>query len=114
MFSNIINKFKNNNKNLVLIEVTTILIAILALCVYFSPKFIHKQEIMAAAKIKADNAMFTSKALEEFASNSKAKPSEIAQKVAQELNLIAKNPYNKKAPAYSFDTQCNGCNRIEC
>ena len=57
--------------------------------------------------------MFTSKALEEFAVDVNAKPSKVAQKVADELNLTGKNPYNKKAPAFTFDNACKGCNAVE-
>ena len=68
---------------------------------------------MKAAKIKADNAVFASKVLEEFAQDKNAKPSVVTQKIADELNLIAKNPYDRKAKAYTFDINCKGCNSIE-
>ena len=100
-------------KKITLIEITVILVAILASGIYFSPKLLNKKEAIAAAKIKADNAIFVSKALEEFASNKEAKPSEVAQKVAEEINQVAKNPYNKKTPAYSFDSTCSACSRVE-
>ena len=51
--------------------------------------------------------------LEEFSQNKDAKPSIVTQKVADELNLIAKNPYDKKAKAYTFDINCKACNSIE-
>ena len=37
----------------------------------------------------------------------------IRKKIADELNLIAKNPYDKKAKAYTFDINCKACNSIE-
>ena len=95
------------------IEITTIMLACIALGVYYSPNFMHKQEVLKAAKIKADNAIFTSKALEEFAKNKSAKSSEIAQKISDELNSTSINPYNKKAPAYTFEVNCKGCNSVE-
>lgn len=100
-------------KKITAIEITTIFLAFIALGVYYSPKFMQKQEIMKAAKIKADNAVFASKVLEEFAQDKTAKPSVVAQKIADELNLIAKNPYDRKAKAYTFDINCKGCNSIE-
>jgi len=102
--------FKNK---ITLIEICTVVIVLLAVGIYYSPRFINKQEVMMAAKIKADNDMFTSKALEEFAINKNAKPSEIAQKVSDELNITGKNPYNKKLKAYTFDLNCKGCNSVE-
>ena len=68
---------------------------------------------MAAAKIKNDNQIFISKSLEEFASDKKAKPSEIAKKVSDELNVVTVNPYNKKSQAYTFEKGCKGCNIVE-
>ena len=100
-------------KKITAIEITTVVLAFVALGVYYSPNFMHKQETMKAAKIKADNAIFTSKALEEFAKNKSAKSSEIAQKILDELNLTTINPYNKKAPAYTFEINCKACNSVE-
>ena len=72
-------------KKITAIELSVLFIVFIALGIYYSPRFWHKQEVMMAAKIKADSAVFTSKALEEFATNKKAKSSEVAQKVTDEL-----------------------------
>ena len=101
-------------KKITAIEITTLILAFIALGIYYSPNFMHKKEVMMAAKIKSDNAVFTSKALEEFAKDKKIKSSDVAQKVAEELNLTAVNPYNKKEAAYTFDINCTkGCNTVE-
>ena len=112
-----IEKFKNMDfckvKKITAVEIIVIMIVLVAVGIYYSPHFMNKQEVMMAAKIKADNAMFTSKTLEEFAVNKNAKPSDVAQKVANELNATGKNPYDKKAQAFTFDTNCKGCNSVE-
>lgn len=102
------------NKKASLIEITVVSIVLIAFGIYYSPNFMHQQIVMKAAKIKADNSVFTSRALEEFAQNTSAKPTDVAKKVSEELNLTAKNPYDKKAPAYTFEANCKGCNSIEC
>jgi len=100
-------------KKITAIEIATLFIALIAALIYFSPKLMHKQEALISAKIKANNAMFTSKALEEFAQNPNAKSSEIAQKTLQELNKVTKNPYNNKEAAFTFQTSCANCNSVE-
>lgn len=101
------------NKNI--IKLGIFLIVIITAGVLISPRLNigKKQEIAAAAKIKTDNEIFVSKALEEFSKKDAKKPSEIAQIVAQELNETAKNPYNKKEKAYTFEMNCKGCNSID-
>ena len=103
----------NKIKKITAIELVVVALVLICGGIYYSPKFYKKQEVMMAGKIKADNAVFTSKALEEFALNTKAKPSDIAQKVSDELNLINVNPYDKSAQAFTFDTDCKGCNSVE-
>lgn len=100
-------------KKITAIELSVVVLALIGVGIYYSPNFMHKQEVMKAAKIKADNAIFVSKALEEFAKDTNAKPSFVAQKVAQELNTTTKNPYNKNEDAYTFETTCKGCNSVE-
>ena len=100
-------------KKLTVIEITTIVLAFIALSIYYYPHLFNDKEVMAAAKIKADNAVFTSKALEEFSSNKDIKSSDVAQKVLDELNVTTENPYNKKEKAFTFDTGCKGCNNVE-
>ena len=100
-------------KRITAVEMVVVAIVLIAVGIYYSPYFMHKQEVLMAAKINADNAMFTSKVLEEFAADKDIKPSEVAQKVADELNVTAKNPYNRTAPAFTFDAACKGCNAVE-
>lgn len=100
-------------KKVTAIELITVTIALIAGGIYYSPRFMQNQEVMKAAKIKSDNAIFTSKVLEEFASNKEAKSSDVAQKILDELNEKSKNPYDKKAAAYTFDTKCKGCSSVE-
>ena len=99
-------------KKITAIEIFTLAIVLVAFGIYFSPKFNLDKEVMYAAKIKADNSIFTAKVLEEFAQNKEALASSVAQKVCDELNLIAKNPYNKKKPAYTYETTCKECNSV--
>lgn len=100
-------------KKITAIEIIVILIALIALGIYYTPNFLTKKDMQKIAKIKADNAMFTSKVLETFAVDKKALPSVVAKKVADELNQKSINPYNKKLPAYVFEAQCKGCNCVE-
>ena len=101
------------NKNI--IKITIFLIILCAIGILISPRFEFgkKQEIAAAAKIKTDNEIFISKALDEFSKSNHKKPSEIAQMITEELNLTAKNPYNKKEKAYTFEMNCKGCNSVD-
>ena len=108
-----IGKFELNKKTIVMAEITLVLLAVAALGIYYVPQLINKQEVMAAAKIKADNQVFVSKSLEEFEADKNIKSSEVAKKVSEELNVVTVNPYNKKAEAYTFDKTCKGCNSVE-
>lgn len=100
-------------KKITAIEIVALIIVFVAIGVYYSPKFFVKQEAMMAAKIKTDNAIFVSKALQEFAQDKNAKPSKVAQKISDELNATNKNPYDNSSSAYSFDLNCKGCNAVE-
>ena len=106
-------KFKISKKTIFLAEIILGVCAVCALSVYYLPQILHNKEVMAASKIKADNSVFISKSLEEFEGNKNAKPSEVAKKVSEELNSSTINPYNKKADAYTFETECKGCNSVE-
>ena len=99
-------------KKITAIEIAVVLLVLIALGIYYSPNFIYQKEQRLVAKAKADNAIFTSKVVEDFAKNTNAKPSQVAKKVADELNLTVKNSYNEKNKAYSFEKDCNGCNYI--
>jgi len=100
-------------KKITALELGVVLLLLVSLGIYYSPYFMNEQSVMKAAKIKADNAIFTSKVLEEFSSNNKIKSSQVAQMVSDELNLTMVNPYNKKEKAYTFESNCKACNSIE-
>lgn len=95
------------------IEITVLILAFIALGVYYIPGFNQKQEVMKAAKIKADNTVFTQKALDKFANEKNIKASIVAQTVMDELNQTAQNPYDKNTKPYTFEKECKGCNSIE-
>ena len=99
-------------KKITLIEVIVLILVLIGVGIFYSPYFIQKQETMKAAKIKADNAIFTSRALEEFAQNKNIKSSDVAKKLVENLNSTMKNPYDKKKPAYTFEQNCFGCNNV--
>lgn len=100
-------------KKITAIETIVLMIVVVGVGIYYSPHFMQKQEVMMAAKIKADNAIFTSKALEEFAQDKKAKPSDVAQRVSEQLNAVSVNPYDKANDAYTFELNCKACNSVE-
>lgn len=100
-------------KKIIAIELSVIFVALIAVGIYYSPGFFHNKNVMMAGKIKANSAVFTSKALEEFAQKKGIKSSDVAQKVADELNQTETNPYNKNKAAYTFEKNCKGCNSIE-
>ena len=100
-------------KKITAIELSVIMLLLIAFGIYYSPRIWHKQEVLMAAKIKADGAVFTSKVLEEFAQNKNAKSSEVAQKITDELNKVEVNPYDKKGIAYTFEKNCKACNSVE-
>ena len=99
-------------KRVTAIEILVLALFFVALGIYFTPNFIAEKEIKKMAKVKADNAIFSAKVLEEFAQNKNQKASIIAQKVADELNKTTINPYNKKLSAYVFEEKCDGCNCV--
>ncbi len=100
-------------KKITAIELSVVMIVLICVGIYYSPRLWHKQDVMMAAKIKVDNAVFASKILEEFAQNKNIKSSEVAQKITDELNKVEVNPYNKKEVAYTFEKNCKGCNSVE-
>ena len=99
-------------KKITVIEIIVLIMFFGAIGIYYSPHFMYKKEARYAAKIKSDNAIFTARVIEEFAKNKDAKASDVAKKVADNLNQISKNPYNKKSPAYTFEKDCVGCNNV--
>jgi len=108
-----IGKFDLSKKTIVITEIIFVLVACTVLSAYYVPQLLNKQEVMAAAKIKADNEIFVAKSLEEFEANKNIKSSEVAKKISEELNVVTVNPYNKKAEAYTFEKTCKACNSVE-
>ena len=110
-------KFKNIDltkiKKITAIEIITFVILFIGVGIYTSPYFLKDQKMLKAAKIKADNSIFTAKILEEFAQNKHLLASSVAKKVCEELNTAMINPYDKKNPAFTFELNCNGCNSVE-
>lgn len=103
----------NKIKKITVIEIIVALIVVLALGIYFCPKFLNSKELRIQAKVKAQNAIYTSKALEEFAVDKNAKASAVALKVMEELNAVEVSPFNKKEKAYTNEKNCTACNSIE-
>ena len=79
-------------KKITAIEISVLILVFIAIGIYYSPRLWRSEDVMMAAKIKAENEIFVSKALEEFSTNKDAKPSVVAQKVSDELNKTQKNP----------------------
>lgn len=90
----------------------TIVIVLVALIIYFAPKFMLDKEMQKVAKVKANNAIFTARVIEEYSKNTKIKASELAQKIVEEMNKITINPYNKKNKAYTYENECKSCNSV--
>lgn len=90
----------------------TIIIVLVALIIYFAPKFMLDKEMQKVAKVKANNAIFTARVIEEYSKNTKIKASELAKKIVDEMNKITINPYNKKNKAYTYENECKSCNSV--
>ena len=99
-------------KKITIIEIFVLIIAFIAIGIYYSPHIILKQDIKKAAKAKSDNAIFNARVLEEFAKNKNAKASVVAKEVTEKLNQVSKNPYNKNMPAYVLNEECKGCSNV--
>lgn len=100
-------------KKITIIEIITIILVIIAFAIYFSPNFISKKEDRILSQVKAKNAIFVSKIVEEFAHNKNAKPSEVAKKIVEQLNKTETNPYNKKDVFYVLKSEQKGYANVE-
>lgn len=101
-------------KKLTVIEIAVVLFSLAALTIYFViPHFYGNKEDKITAQIKASNAIFTSKIIEEFAVEKDPIPSIIIQKTIEELNKTEKNPYSKDEPYFQQTKDKNGCANIE-
>ena len=101
-------------KKLTIIELAVVFFVLAAFAVILLPYLLNSNDEKVMAQIKASNAIFTSKIIEEFASSKEAKPSEVAKRVADELNKTEKNPYSKAEDLYVFNKDCVACSAIEC
>ncbi|MBQ2983867.1 MAG: hypothetical protein IJD57_03640 [Candidatus Gastranaerophilales bacterium] len=95
------------------IEIVVFILLFVGIGIYTSPYFLKDQKALKAAKVKADSSIFTAKVLEEFAQDKTQKASSVAQKICNELNFVMANPYDKKAPAFTYELNCKGCNSVE-
>ncbi len=100
-------------KKLTVIEITVVLFALITFMVYLIPHFLGNKEDRITSQIKASNAIFTSKIIEEFAVNNDPIPSLIIQKTIEELNKTEKNPYNRQEPYFQQTKDKSGCSNIE-
>lgn len=100
-------------KRIVKIEITAIVLALVALGVYFYPGYVEKQKAKEAAQIKTDTTAFVQKALDEFRNNKGAKATDIAQKIVDELNNAIKTSRNNKENTYTFEASCKSCHSVE-
>ena len=100
-------------KKITKLEITAIIILVICLGLYLSPYFSGKMDKKRAAKVNANAAVFTTKALANFAYEKDKKASSIAKKTADELNTLDKNPFNKKLPAYVFENPQTGSVLVE-
>ena len=97
-------------KKLTPVEIFILFIVVVCLGFYVIPKITLSVEQKQYGRIQTNAAMMTSKILAEFSDNNNAqKPSEIAQKLSDEMNKLVKNPINKKNKAYSINEECEGC-----
>ena len=99
-------------KKLSVVEIAVIVFALVTLVIYYLPYLTQTKESEILAQVKASNAVFTSKVLEEFARNKKAQPSIVAQKIAEELNSAEGNPYKSGDDLYVMKS-CTACSQIE-
>ena len=90
----------------------TIIIVLIASVIYFAPKFMLDKEMQKVAKVKANNAIFTARVIEEYSKNTKIKASELAKKIVDEMNKTTINPYDRKNNAYTYENNCKSCNSV--
>ena len=100
-------------KKITIIEIIVVIIVLCALTMYLIPNIIADREAKTLAIVKSNNAIYTSKVIEEFSHDKSAKPSDIAKKVADELNKTQKNPYDNDKDFFSLDNELASCSNIE-
>jgi len=100
-------------KKLSVVEIAVVIFAIVTLIIYLVPHFSLNNEGKISSQIKADNAVFTSKIIEEFSANKNLLPSIASKKVTEELNKIQKNPFNKGENLYILSKDELGYSNVE-
>ena len=100
-------------KKITIIELVVAFIFLTGIMIYFLPQFLNSKEDKTFAQIKAGNAVFTSKVIEEFARNKNALPSDVAKLVAEQLNTTEKNPYDSNKEMFSISKDVEGCSNVE-
>ena len=81
--------------------------------IYFSPVYKNWKEDKIALEVKRLNNIFLEKTLAEYNNDKTQKVSDIAKKIADELNDKSVNPFNKNEKMYSFDKSCKEKTAIE-
>ena len=100
-------------KKLTVVEIAVVLFALTTIIIYSIPYFFGNKEDRVTSQIKTNNAIFTSKIIEEFAINKDPIPSLIVQKTIEELNKTEKNPYNRQEPFFQQTKDKSGCSNVE-
>ncbi len=95
------------------LEIAVIVILLLCIGLYLTPYFSGNMDKKRSAKVNANAAVFTTKALANFTYEKDKKASSIAKKTADELNTLDKNPFDKKLPAYVFENPQRGSILVE-
>ena len=100
-------------KKLTTVEIAVVLFALITFIIYLIPNIINTKDEKIISQLKASNAVFTSKVVEEFAHNKNALSSDIAKKIVEELNKTEKNPYKKDEDLYVLNKDCSACSNVE-
>lgn len=95
-------------KNSIKYILSGIFLLFFILLAVFAPKILDEKTELKN-KIVCENAqIFTKKALDNFNSNKNEKASTVAKNVMEQLNEVAKNPYNKKLSAFTNEKAQKG------
>lgn len=100
-------------KKLTIVEIAVLIFVIVVVIIYLAPYFLKERQDMILSRIKASNAIFISKTIEEFAKDKNAKPSDVSKKVIDLLNETEKNPYGTKDDFYVTGKECSACTKVE-
>ena len=95
------------------LEIAVIVILLLCIGLYLTPYFTSSADKRRSAKVSANAAVFTSKALANFNEEKDKKASIVAKETLEELNTLDKNPFDKKLPAYVFEKPQTGSILVE-